>query len=73
MGIRQQEAGNGSGVGVPTANNQGLCQGDGIRGRGEVSQAVVDKGGCGTINESHVKSYFGGSVGAAATGIWQAW
>ena len=36
LGLNQQEAGNGSGVGGPTANIRGMCKGYGILGRGEV-------------------------------------
>ena len=50
--IRQQEAGNGSGVGDPTENIRGLCKGDGIQGMGEVAQAVVATDGCRTKCES---------------------
>ena len=69
LGINQQESGNGSGLGGPTSNIRGLCEGDGIRGRGGVAQAVVETSGCGTTAEGHVKIYFGRSVGAAAMGI----
>ena len=60
-------------MGVPTANNQGLCQGDGIRGRGKVEQAVVATDGWGTSAEDHAKRDLGNSMGAAATVIWKAW
>ena len=50
-----------------------MCKGDGIQGRGDVARAVVATGGCITTAESHVKIYFGGSVGASKTGIQQVW
>ena len=34
---------------------------------------MVVTGGCVTTAESHVKRYFDGNVGVAATGIRQAW
>ena len=60
-------------MGGPTANIRGLCKGDRIQGRGEVAQAVMEEGGCGEKIGDHDKRYFSSSVGAAATGIWQAW
>ena len=42
-------------------------------GGGVGSQAVVATGGCRKKAEYHAKTDFDISVGAAATGIWQAW
>ena len=60
-------------MGSPTSNIRGICEVEGIQGRGEVVRAVVATGGCVTIYDSHVKRYFGGRMGEAATGIWQLW
>ena len=42
-------------------------------GRGKILKSVVVKGGCITIDEIHVKRYFGISVGVEAMRIRQAW
>ena len=68
-GIHQQEVGEGSGVGGPLANILGMCKGYRIRGREEVTQAVVAVDGCRTTSEDRAKIYFGRSMEAAATGI----
>ena len=60
-------------MGGSTAYIRVMYEGYGIRGRGEVLRAVDMKGGLRTTAESHVKRDFGRRVGAAATGIWQAW
>ena len=73
LGLNQQEAGDGSRVGGPTANIRGMCEGDRVRGRGDVAQAVVASDGCVTAAEDHAKRYFSRIVGAVATGIWQVW
>ena len=70
--LHQQEAGDDRRVGGPTANIQGFCKVDGIRGRGEVAQTVASDG-CGTAVEDHAKRYFGSRVIAAEAGIWQVW
>ena len=60
-------------MGDPTDNSQGICEGDRIRGRGEVARAVVGTDGCGMPAEYHTKRDFGSSVVETATGIRQAW
>ena len=37
----------------PKAYLRGICEGDGIQGRGEVSRDVVETGSCRTTSESH--------------------
>ena len=71
--INQQETGNSSEVSEPTTNIRVMCEGDGIQRRGEVARSVVATGGCRTTAEDHAKRDFESSVGAAGTGIWQAW
>ena len=60
-------------MGGPTTNIIGLYERDRVQGRGERAQEVVASDSCVTANEDYTKRYFGSSVGAAATGIWQAW
>ena len=55
------------------ATIRGLCEGDGIRGRGEIAQSVVASDSCGTEAEDHSKRDFGSSVGAAEIVIWKVW
>ena len=55
LGLNQQEAGDGSGVGGPTANIRGLYKGDGIQRRVEVVQEVVASDGCVTEAEDYAK------------------
>ena len=45
----------------------------GYEGRGKVSRAMVAIGCYRTTSESHVKIFFGGSVGWEVTGIWKVW
>ena len=54
-------------------NIRGLYKGDGIQGRGQVTKSVVKIYGCGMTAEDYDNRDFGGSVGAAATVICQAW
>ena len=67
--IHQQDAGNGSGVGGPMANIQGLYKRDGVRWQGRVARAVVALDSRRTADEDHAKRYFSSIVGAAATRI----
>ena len=68
-----QEAGDGGVMGDLTAYLQRMREGDGLRGRGEAADAVVDTGVRGETYEGHVRRYFCSVKGAVATGIWQAW
>ena len=50
-----------------------MCKGYGLQGRGETPESVVETGGSAETSEGHVRIYFGGREGVAATGTRQAW
>ena len=51
---------------------KGVCEGDGLRGRGEAPVSVVETGGSGETAEGHVIRDFGGGKVAAASVILKA-
>ena len=55
------------------ASIRGLLKGVGIRGRGEVTGAMVAEGGYGATTGGNVEKYFGSSEGAVEMVMQQAW
>ena len=52
---------------------RGVCTGDGVRGRGNVTSSVLEADGSRCPADDHIKINFGGGNGAAAMGIMQVW
>ena len=60
-------------MGGPTVHIICMRKGNGLRGRGEDPDAVVDTGGIGETDEGHGRRDFGGCKGTVSKGILQAW
>ena len=68
-----QEAGDSGRMCGLIAYLKGMYKGDWLRGKGKAPGAVVETGSRGETASGHVNKYFGNIIGAAMTGLWQAW